>query len=158
LAKATCGNGDQYLFEDYPSGDACSGSYGNNAAWTKRVFWQIYWLDGHSEEHYVLDSGVNDWDEGFFGGCNACWPSFGTPFFEESGQAQLGSKLLGLEPLLAGIVQLYQLAGVTSLATAAFVTLAQGNRVTASTLMTFVAKTCIGVATLAPASATHRSW
>ncbi len=77
LADATCGIRQDFEREDYPSGTACV-----NEGWTKRVFWTIIWADSW-EERNVIDQGRSNWGTT---GCTACWPSFETPFFEESGQ------------------------------------------------------------------------
>ncbi len=58
-------------------------------SFTKRVLWRIVWADGHAEEHDVLDSGANRWWGSItcFPGscCEACWPAFHPPGFDESG-------------------------------------------------------------------------
>ena len=48
------------------------------------MFWRIVWQDSHAEEHFVTDSGVSRfYNSGF--NCEACWPAFHPPFFEEVG-------------------------------------------------------------------------
>jgi hypothetical protein len=76
LAQATCGIRQDFDGEDYPSGTACV-----QEGWTKRVFWMVVWSD-YWEEHNVIDQGRSNWGTT---SCTACWPSFETPFFEESG-------------------------------------------------------------------------
>jgi hypothetical protein len=46
------------------------------------VTWRIFWKDGISEDHFVRDAGT---DNRTVSPCAGCWPSFETPYFEESG-------------------------------------------------------------------------
>lgn len=55
---------------------------------TKTVHWKISWLDGYDRDVDVTDYGQLGstvwWDP--FPECGpACWPNFGTPYFEDDG-------------------------------------------------------------------------
>ncbi len=85
-AEAACGDRTEFLGEGYDGTHACEDTAQDS--FTKRVSWRINWTDGESEERNVLDSGANRWWHSIscFPGscCEACWPSFENPFFEES--------------------------------------------------------------------------
>ena len=85
LADATCGDRQDFLGEDYAGTYACLNTAQDS--FVKRVNWRIVWADSSAKEVYVTDSGSNRWYGCFPWGtcCDACWPSFETPFFEESG-------------------------------------------------------------------------
>lgn len=59
-------------------------------SYVKRVFYRITFGNGHPEDTYVTDAGVNRWWESIscppsFTCCEPCYPSFETPFWETSG-------------------------------------------------------------------------
>jgi hypothetical protein len=76
-AETSCGNYWTFLSEGYDSTHVC----GVAPAFTKTVFWRIYWKDGHSEDHWVRDAGTSNYQ---VSPCAGCWPAFNTPYFEEN--------------------------------------------------------------------------
>ena len=71
-AQASCGDYWQFLSEGYDGTHVC----GPGGSFTKTVTWRIFWIDGHSEDHWVRDSGQDhreDWPPFF---CEGCWPAF----------------------------------------------------------------------------------
>jgi len=77
-AQASCGDHWTFQSESYDGTIVC----GPGGSFTKTVTWRIFWKDGHSEDHFVRDAGT---DNRTVSPCVGCWPSFETPYFEESG-------------------------------------------------------------------------
>jgi hypothetical protein len=71
-----------------PSGEDSAGTQqclSPGSSFVKRVFWSITWTDGQIEERYVLDSGVSRFYTEILQHCEACYPAFHPPYFDNEG-------------------------------------------------------------------------
>ena len=83
-AAAECGNHWEFLFEDYQGTHSCDGQ----TSFVKRVGWKIVWQDEHNRNVDVVDQGISRYyTEFLIPHCEACYPSFENPYFEENGDS-----------------------------------------------------------------------
>src|ERR1700686_3911339 len=54
-------------------------------SFTKTVYWKIFWLDGYDRAVEITGTGQTYPVGMVFWTCQNCWPSFNTPYFEDSG-------------------------------------------------------------------------
>jgi hypothetical protein len=82
-ASAHCGQNKVMTGEDSADTTSCTTT---QEAFIKRVFGDISWNDGHTEWHYVLDTGRSRYWSAFpFTHCEACYPDFHPAYFDEEG-------------------------------------------------------------------------
>lgn len=82
-AEAGCGQSFTFMGEDYAGTHQCLSP--GAPSFVKRVSWRINWSDGQFQDVFVTDSGMSRFWTEILQHCEACYPAFHTPYFNDEG-------------------------------------------------------------------------